>query len=269
MNSERSARWSTTPVSSARRRASMICPPNALHASWRSMSPAAFFARARRVKRMSTRHGGKGGVIVNLSSVAAKLGSPNTYVDYAASKGRHRFLHHRSWPRSRQRRHSRRGDPARADRYRNSRQRGEPDRAHRLSHKVPMKRCRRRARDRQRHRLADVGRCLLRHQHHPRCIGWGVNTSHSNQLRDFNHGHLRSRYYRHRSGRICCAVRAAQLGHEGCRGREERNARRHCLNVGCMPSKALLHASEMFEEAGHSFAKWVSASPRRNSTCPR
>jgi NAD(P)-dependent dehydrogenase (short-subunit alcohol dehydrogenase family) len=39
------------------------------------------------VKRMSTRHGGKGGVIVNLSSVAAKLGSPNTYVDYAASKG--------------------------------------------------------------------------------------------------------------------------------------------------------------------------------------
>jgi NAD(P)-dependent dehydrogenase (short-subunit alcohol dehydrogenase family) len=39
------------------------------------------------VKRMSTRHGGKGGVIVNISSVAAKLGSANTYVDYAASKG--------------------------------------------------------------------------------------------------------------------------------------------------------------------------------------
>src|ERR1700676_4869076 len=39
------------------------------------------------VKRMSTRHGGKGGVIVNLSSVAARLGAPNTYVDYAASKG--------------------------------------------------------------------------------------------------------------------------------------------------------------------------------------
>jgi NAD(P)-dependent dehydrogenase (short-subunit alcohol dehydrogenase family) len=39
------------------------------------------------VKRMSTRHGGKGGVIVNLSSVAATLGSANTYVDYAASKG--------------------------------------------------------------------------------------------------------------------------------------------------------------------------------------
>ena len=39
------------------------------------------------VKRMSTKHGGKGGVIVNISSVAAKLGAPNTYVDYAASKG--------------------------------------------------------------------------------------------------------------------------------------------------------------------------------------
>jgi NAD(P)-dependent dehydrogenase (short-subunit alcohol dehydrogenase family) len=39
------------------------------------------------VKRMSTRHGGAGGVIVNLSSVAATLGSPGLYVDYAASKG--------------------------------------------------------------------------------------------------------------------------------------------------------------------------------------
>jgi NAD(P)-dependent dehydrogenase (short-subunit alcohol dehydrogenase family) len=39
------------------------------------------------VKRMSTKHGGKGGVIVNLSSAAAKLGGANTYVDYAASKG--------------------------------------------------------------------------------------------------------------------------------------------------------------------------------------
>jgi NAD(P)-dependent dehydrogenase (short-subunit alcohol dehydrogenase family) len=36
---------------------------------------------------MSTRRGGKGGVIVNLSSVASRLGAPNTYVDYAASKG--------------------------------------------------------------------------------------------------------------------------------------------------------------------------------------
>ncbi|MDM0117413.1 SDR family oxidoreductase [Variovorax sp. J22R133] len=39
------------------------------------------------VRRMSTRHGGQGGAIVNLSSAAARLGSPGQYVDYAASKG--------------------------------------------------------------------------------------------------------------------------------------------------------------------------------------
>jgi NAD(P)-dependent dehydrogenase (short-subunit alcohol dehydrogenase family) len=39
------------------------------------------------VKRMSRKHGGQGGVIVNISSVAATLGSPALYVDYAASKG--------------------------------------------------------------------------------------------------------------------------------------------------------------------------------------
>lgn len=39
------------------------------------------------VKRMSTQHGGQGGAIVNVSSAAARLGSPGEYVDYAASKG--------------------------------------------------------------------------------------------------------------------------------------------------------------------------------------
>ncbi|MDH6591706.1 NAD(P)-dependent dehydrogenase (short-subunit alcohol dehydrogenase family) [Variovorax sp. TBS-050B] len=39
------------------------------------------------VRRMSTRHGGTGGAIVNISSGAARLGSPDQYVDYAASKG--------------------------------------------------------------------------------------------------------------------------------------------------------------------------------------
>ena len=46
------------------------------------------FACAREaVRRMSTRHGGAGGTIVNLSSVAARLGAPGQYVDYAAAKG--------------------------------------------------------------------------------------------------------------------------------------------------------------------------------------
>jgi NAD(P)-dependent dehydrogenase (short-subunit alcohol dehydrogenase family) len=39
------------------------------------------------VKRMSTKHGGTGGAIVNLSSAAAKLGGVNSYVDYGAAKG--------------------------------------------------------------------------------------------------------------------------------------------------------------------------------------
>ncbi len=39
------------------------------------------------VKRMSTRYGGSGGAIINVSSMAARTGSPNEYVDYAASKG--------------------------------------------------------------------------------------------------------------------------------------------------------------------------------------
>ena len=39
------------------------------------------------VKRMSTRYGGSGGAIVNVSSVAARLGGPGQYVDYAAAKG--------------------------------------------------------------------------------------------------------------------------------------------------------------------------------------
>ncbi|RWC42088.1 MAG: SDR family oxidoreductase [Mesorhizobium sp.] len=46
-----------------------------------------FLCAREAVKRMSTRHGGSGGSIVNISSAAAVLGSPGEYVDYAASKG--------------------------------------------------------------------------------------------------------------------------------------------------------------------------------------
>jgi NAD(P)-dependent dehydrogenase (short-subunit alcohol dehydrogenase family) len=47
----------------------------------------AFVCAREAIKRMSTKHGGHGGSIVNLSSRAAILGSPGEYVDYAASKG--------------------------------------------------------------------------------------------------------------------------------------------------------------------------------------
>lgn len=47
----------------------------------------AFLCAKAAVLRLSTRHGGSGGAIVNVSSVAARLGAPGEYVDYAASKG--------------------------------------------------------------------------------------------------------------------------------------------------------------------------------------
>jgi NAD(P)-dependent dehydrogenase (short-subunit alcohol dehydrogenase family) len=46
-----------------------------------------FLCAREAVRRMSNRHGGPGGAIVNVSSAASRLGSPNEYVDYAAAKG--------------------------------------------------------------------------------------------------------------------------------------------------------------------------------------
>ncbi|MDE2378601.1 dihydrolipoyl dehydrogenase [Bradyrhizobium sp.] len=56
-------------------------------------------------------------------------------------------------------------------------------------------------------------------------------------------------------GGYVCAVRAAQLGMKVAVVEKNATLGGTCLNVGCMPSKALLHASEMFEEAAHSFAR--------------
>jgi dihydrolipoamide dehydrogenase len=56
-------------------------------------------------------------------------------------------------------------------------------------------------------------------------------------------------------GGYVCAVRAAQLGMKVAVVEKNATLGGTCLNVGCMPSKALMHASEMFEEAAHSFAK--------------
>src|SRR5689334_22941372 len=92
------------------------------------------------VKRMSTKHGGKGGVIVNLSSVAARLGAPNTYVDYAASKGAiDSFTVGLGYEVA--------GEGIRVAAIRPGlidteihASGGEPDRAHRLAPNVPMKR---------------------------------------------------------------------------------------------------------------------------------
>jgi dihydrolipoamide dehydrogenase len=56
-------------------------------------------------------------------------------------------------------------------------------------------------------------------------------------------------------GGYVCAIRAAQLGLKTAVVEKRATHGGTCLNVGCIPSKALLHASELFEEAGHSFAK--------------
>lgn len=56
-------------------------------------------------------------------------------------------------------------------------------------------------------------------------------------------------------GGYVCAIRAAQLGMKVAVVEKRATHGGTCLNVGCIPSKALLHASELFEEAGHAFAK--------------
>ncbi|NLS72242.1 SDR family oxidoreductase [Bradyrhizobium brasilense] len=92
------------------------------------------------VKRMSTKHGGKGGIIVNLSSVAAKLGAPNTYVDYAASKGAiDSFTIGLGYEVANEGIRVAGIRPGLIDTDIHAAG-GEPDRAHRLAHMVPMKR---------------------------------------------------------------------------------------------------------------------------------
>jgi len=57
-----------------------------LQRMWAINLTGSFLCAREALQRMSTRHGGAGGAIVNLSSAAARLGSPGQYVDYAASK---------------------------------------------------------------------------------------------------------------------------------------------------------------------------------------
>jgi dihydrolipoamide dehydrogenase len=56
-------------------------------------------------------------------------------------------------------------------------------------------------------------------------------------------------------GGYVCAIRAAQLGMKVAVVEKEKTFGGTCLNVGCIPSKAMLYTSEMFEQAGHAFGK--------------
>ncbi|MBI4274536.1 MAG: dihydrolipoyl dehydrogenase [Rhizobiales bacterium] len=63
-------------------------------------------------------------------------------------------------------------------------------------------------------------------------------------------------------GGYVCAVRAAQLGMKVAVVEKRATHGGTCLNIGCIPSKALLHASELYEEAGHTFAKMGIGVPK-------
>ncbi|MBX9446557.1 SDR family oxidoreductase [Dickeya chrysanthemi] len=58
-----------------------------LNAMFAANITGCFLCAREAIKRMSHRHGGRGGAIVNVSSAASRLGAPHEYVDYAASKG--------------------------------------------------------------------------------------------------------------------------------------------------------------------------------------
>jgi dihydrolipoamide dehydrogenase len=66
-------------------------------------------------------------------------------------------------------------------------------------------------------------------------------------------------------GGYVCAIRAAQLGMNVAVVEKRKTHGGTCLNVGCIPSKALLHASELFDEAGHGFKAFgIEVTPKLN-----
>jgi len=68
-------------------------------------------------------------------------------------------------------------------------------------------------------------------------------------------------------GGYVCAIRAAQLGLQVAVVEKRATHGGTCLNIGCIPSKALLHASELYEEAGHKFGKMgIGVAPRLDLT---
>ena len=63
-------------------------------------------------------------------------------------------------------------------------------------------------------------------------------------------------------GGYVCAIKASHLGLKTAIVEKNSTLGGTCLNIGCIPSKALLHASEMFHEAGHGLANDVLTQDR-------
>ena len=80
-------RWSTMPASLRRESRVEDMDAERINRVLAVNVTGSFLCAKAAIKRMSTRHGGTGGAIVNLASGAAKVGSPAVYVDYAAAKG--------------------------------------------------------------------------------------------------------------------------------------------------------------------------------------
>ena len=218
-----------------------------------------FLCAREAVKRMSTRHGGSGGAIVNLSSAAATLGAPGMVCGLCRKQGSNRHLHHRPGPRSGGRRHSGERRAPRNYRYgypcfRRRAGPGCPD-AGANSHAA-----RRHAAGGGRSNcLAGIRQGILCNRYVPGCFRWPqyLNFEDSVMAEQFDLTVIGTG-----PGGYVCAIRAAQLGMKVAVIEKRATHGGTCLNIGCIPSKALLHASELFAEAKHSFAKMgITVSP--------
>jgi len=111
-----------------------------LHQMFTVNAVGPFLCAGEAVRRMSTRHGGTGGSIVNVSSAASRLGSPGQYVDYASSKGAVDTMTlglAREVAQERIRVNAVRPGLIDTDIHGSG---GEPDRVARLQHEIPMQR---------------------------------------------------------------------------------------------------------------------------------
>ena len=127
-----------------------------------------FLCAREAVRRLSTLHGGAGGVIVNVSSAAARLGSPGEYIDYAATKGAIDTMTIGSGQGG-----GAGGDPGergapRTHQDRDPRERGQPSRVEERRDTVPLGSRWRGRRGGPGHRLALLRRGLVRHRGAPR-----------------------------------------------------------------------------------------------------